>query len=431
MYLKLTFVLFSASSAFYGSPSPATKTTTGPLESISSIASSRLEEGLSIASAQYASLKSSITSSSGLAQDPVLLDAERRYHEAVGLAHDHYTAFINSASQAVFGAPTPTPSSSHLQDFLEEAESQYSQASSLASASLAAVVASVTSAMGSTTEDPARSIVDDASSRYSAALSAASTSLSLASASASSALYGTPTGTLEAAASKASENWESLISRASEQVYATPAPSVQQQPVPYEALENLISELMAGKEPEFTESIMSKLRLAYETPYPAAALSSVSSYANDAYASASSQVSEAVYGTQPGYVEAARSQVDEAFSSAQSVLSTAVYGTSTGRAESAFSTASGTYASVTSAVADNVSAASSVINSAYSDLHSRASSVLSPEEKGALESAQARHSDLASEADDYASEVDSSAASVADNYQSGATSAASKIKDEL
>lgn len=285
--------------------------------------------------------------------------------------------------------------------------------------------------MGSTTEGTARDIVDDASSRYSAALSAASTSLSLASASASSALYGTPKGTLEVAASKASENWENLISRASEQVYGTPAPSAQQQPARYEALESLISELVAGKEPEFSQSVMNWLLSAYETPYPATALSSASSHANDAYTSASSQVSEAVYGTQLGYVAAARSQVDEAFSSAQSALSTAIYGTSTGPAEPAFSAASGAYASVTSAVVDNVSAATSVINSVNSDLHPRVSSALSPEQQDTLESTQARPSDLASEAGDYASEVDSSAASVAGDYQSGSSSTAGGSKDEL
>ncbi|KAL1964960.1 hypothetical protein VTN77DRAFT_6160 [Rasamsonia byssochlamydoides] len=475
-YAKATKVV---SEALFGPPSQATKTTTGPLESISSIASSRLQEALSIASEQYASLKASIAPTSTFAQDPILLDAQRRYYEAVGLAHDHYTAFVESASQAIFGTPTPTPSSAHFQDLLNKAEAQYSQASSLASASLAAVVASLTSAMGSTTEGTARSIVEDASSRYSAALSAASASLSLASASVSSALYGTPTGTLEAMASKASENWESLISRASEQVYGTSTPYMQQlynqQLDRYEALESLVSELVVGKEPEFTESVMSKLRSAYETPYPAAALSSASSYASDAYesassfvathatplpvledilnaaneqfnsavdaassyvhgssqgtyehvtsaaadafASASSQVSEAVYGTQPGYVEAARSQVDEAFSSAQSALSTAIYGTpTTGPAESAFSAASGAYASATSAVADNVSAA---LESATSRL------------SVAVDSAQSRLSDLASKASDYASKVESSAASVAEEYQSSVSSATSKIKDEL
>lgn len=476
------------------------------LESISSVASSRLQAGLHEASAQLSNLKASIAPTPTSNQNPIFLDAQRRYYEAIGLAHDQYSAFVTSASKVIYAKPSPTTTPAVLdpQNLLEEAISQFHQVSSLASSSLAAVVASASS-LADKSGDSTRGIIDDALLKYSNAMVAASSSLSIASESASSALYGTPTGALESIATQASERWESMISQASEQIYGTPTPLIQQfydqQASRFEALESFVSELVVGKEPSFTESVMSRLRSAYETPYPTAAFSSASSYANEAYSSASSfvathatlapaledilnaankqldaavegasvyvygtskgtyeqatsavaeaysaassHVHEAIHGTQPGYIEAARSQVDVAFSSAQTAISTAIYGTPTGPAESAMSAASNAYASVTSAVQDNVAAAGSMVDDAYSQIQSKASSAWHPEQQqGALEiatsrlalaveSAQARLSDLASKVGDGASKLHSEAGSVVESYESAISSAASKIKDEL
>ncbi|EED21894.1 conserved hypothetical protein [Talaromyces stipitatus ATCC 10500] len=493
----------AASSVFYNFPGTHTKSSA--LESVSSVAASRLQEGLSAATAQFASLKASITPTPTSTRDPIFLDAQRRYYEAIGMAHDRYSAFVSSASSVIFEEPTPTPTPPPLdpEALLENAISEYQYISGLASSSLAAVISSASSA-AERSGGSARGVIDDALSRYSDAMSAASASLSLASESASSAIYGTPTGTFESITSQASERWESVISQASEQIYGTPAPYIQQlydaQASRYQALESFVSELVVGKEPSFTESVMSRLRSAYETPYPADALSSASSYANeayssassfvathatpapvlddivkaateqlnsavdaasgyvygtskgpyeqatsaaaDAYSSASSHVSEAIYGTQPGYIEAARSQIDAAFSSAQIAISTAIYSTPTGRAEGAMSAASDTYDSVTSAVKDNVAAAESMMSSAYSNIHSQASAALLPEQQGALESAtsklalalesaQARLADLASNVGEGASKIQSEAGSVVETAQTVIISATSKNKDEL
>ncbi|PCH00352.1 Hypothetical protein PENO1_048370 [Penicillium occitanis (nom. inval.)] len=441
----------AASSVFYNFAGIHTKSSA--LESVSSVAALRLQEGLSAASAQFASLKATIAPTPTATRDPIFLDAQRRYYEAIGMAHDRYSAFVSSASDAIFEEPSPTPTPPPLnpEALLENAISEYQYISGLASSSLAAVIFSASSA-AENGGGSARGVIDDALSRYSDAMSAASESLSVASESASSAIYGTPTGTFESITSQASERWESIISQASEQIYGTPTPYINQlydaQVSRYEALESFVSELVVGKEPSFTESVMSRFRSAYETPYPADALSSASSYANDAYSSASSfvaahatpppalddivnaatdqlnsavdaasgyvygtsqgtyekatsaaagayssassQVSEAIYGTQPSYIEAARSQVDAAFSSAQTAISTAVYGTPTGHAEAARSAASDAYDSVTSAVKDNVAAAESMMSSAYSNIHSKASAVLQPEQQGAFESATSK-----------------------------------------
>lgn len=490
----------SASAVLFGSPVGAIKSTSGPLASISSIASSRLHEGLSMASAQYANVKASILPTPTAAHDPILLDARRRYYEAIGLAHDHYSAFVDSASRAVLGTPTPTPPPGNFHAILDDATSQYKKASSLASASLAAVVASATSA----SKNDAHDLVKNASAKYSAAISAASASFSVASASISSALYGTSKGSLESIASKASENWDSLVSKASEQIYGTPTPYIQQlldqQASQYKALESLVSELLAGKEPPFTDSVMSKLREAYETPYPISALSSASTYASDAYkpvsslaaayitplliienvlssaneklesavdaasiyvygpskgtyaqitsttadfayATASSQVSEALHRTQTPYVSVARGKIDEASSSAQSAISSAIYGTPIGPVESVLSAASSVYASVTSAAGDNIFSASSIMNSAHSNFRLNPSSPLHNEQQGALESAtsrlvvavenaQSRLADLALKASDHASQAMYPTISVAKDPIS-VSSASSRSKDEL
>ncbi|KAH8696034.1 hypothetical protein BGW36DRAFT_320838 [Talaromyces proteolyticus] len=241
----------------------AIETSGGSLEFISSIASSRLQEGLNAASSQFAGLKASIVPTQSFPQNPVILDAQRRYYEAIGMAHDHYTSFVASASEAVFATPTPPPSPEHIQAVLEDAISQFHQVSSLASSSLTAVIA-FASSVEAKGGDRGRPILDDAISKYTNAISAASASLALATDYANSALYSEPT----------SRSWEDLVSQASEHIYSSPTPFTQQfhdqQGSRFEAVESYVSELVFGKEPDFTESVMSRLRSAYETPFPEA-----------------------------------------------------------------------------------------------------------------------------------------------------------------
>lgn len=425
----------------------ATPTPAGPLAQISSIASSRLSEALSVASEKLAHIQPipSQTSSAGL--QPYVLDAQRRYYEAVGLAHDHYTAFVSTASHAVYGTPTPTAAPLGFQQLIEEAGSQYERVSSLASASLAAVVASASSMASSADEGAAQGIIDDASSRYHAAMSAASASLSLASASVSSAVYGTTPGPLQSLSSQASENWEGLISKASEQIYGTPAPYLQQlhERLPqFEAVQGVVSELIVGKEPSFTESVMSKLRVAYETPYPAAALSSASSYVSETYESASS-VADTYVSSVPS-VEDVLHNVNEQLNAAVEAASIGVYGTP-----------KGPYEQATEAVADAYNTASAQISSAVygkepgyidvarehiEEIQSKASAAIYGEEPGAVESAtsrlaaavegaQSQLAELASKASSVASEAAETAGSHVEDATGSIKSAMSSAKDEL
>ncbi|KAJ5084156.1 hypothetical protein NUU61_008735 [Penicillium alfredii] len=424
------------------------KSSNGPLVQISSIASSRLNEGLSIASEQLAQVTQTAPATSSVGSQPFVLDAQRRYYEAVGLAHEHYTAFVSTASHAVYGTPTPTPPPINVQAMIEEAGSQYEHASSLASASLAAVVASASSAISSVDNDQSQRIIDDASSRYSAALSAASASLSLASASASSAFYGTSTESLESFSIQASENWENLVSKASQQFYGAPTPYLQQvidnRRLEFEAVQGIVSELFVGKQPSFTESVMSKLHAVYETPYPAAAVSSASSYLDEAYGSASSVA--AAYVTGAPSVEDIMQRANDQLNAAIEVASVGIYGTPKGSYEQATDAAADAYstasARISSAVYGKESNYIDVAKDSIKKIQSQASAAIYGEEPGAVESAtsrlalavesaQSRVADLASSASSAASEAADTATSHVDDVTNSIKNAASLAKDEL
>ncbi|KAJ6069352.1 hypothetical protein N7499_011239 [Penicillium canescens] len=425
-----------------------TPSSAGPLAQISSIASSRLDQGLSLASEQLAQVRQTASPTSDSGFQPFVLDAQRRYYEAVGLAHDHYSAFVSTASDAVYGSPTPTPAPGSFKGLVEEAGSQYEQASSLASASLVAVVASASSVISSADDGKAQSIIDDASSRYNAALSAASSSLSLASASASSAIYGTTPGPLESLSSQASENWENLVSKVSEQIYGAPTPYLQQvvkdQRAHFEAVHEIISELIVGKQPSFTESVLSKLQAAYETPYPTAAVSSASGYISETYETASSAAAAAISDVLS--VEDIMQHANDQLHAAVDAASVGIYGTSKGSFEQATDAATDAYstasAHVSSAVYGKESGYIDIAKGAIEDIQSQASAAIYGEEPnavesatlrlaGAVESAKSQLADLAASASSVASEAAETAASHVEDATSSVRSAVSSVKDEL
>lgn len=433
-----------------------------PLDYISSVGSSRLSEGLSKASEQLAQVQATVPPKDTPGQNPIILDAQRRYYEAVGLAHNHYSAFVSTASDAVYGSPAPTSTPGTFHGLIEDTRSGYSQASSLASASLAAVVSSASSAVSPTDSGKAQDIINDASSRYNAAISAASASLSLASASGSSAIYGTPTGEVEALASKASDNWEGLVSKASEQAYGTEAPYTQQVlehiTPKYQAVEELVSELLVGKEPDFTDKVIDRLHSIYETPYPA--LSSASSYASDAYESTATNLpsvedilgtanrqfdnaveaaSVQIYGTPKGTVEQATSAAGSAYASASNHVSGIVYGQEPGYLDVARGAIDEAYISAGSAISNAVYASptpSSPVEAAYDSVTSAAKAQQEAIESAtvklgiAVKSAQAQLVDLTSSASSLGSEAVETAASQVEAFTESVKSSPS-VKDEL
>ncbi|KAF2646149.1 hypothetical protein P280DRAFT_512348 [Massarina eburnea CBS 473.64] len=454
----------------------ATGSTQGYFESVSSIASSRLSEGLSAASAQFTAEPT-----------PALDGARRQYYEAVGLAHARYSDFVGAASGALYGPEQGT-------------------VASLASAASAA-------------SKTAQSVASDASASAKSAASKAGGAADSVASQVSSSVIGSETPWAESVASQASQNWEALIADASNQVYGAPTPwptsvysnagayaaqATAQAAAQYSSVQALISELVVGKEPDFTESVMQRFASAYYTGIPAA-VSSVNSYASenydaassyadegyeaaseyaaDAYASASSVVSSiftppaaietilsqaneqlnaavesasvAVYGTQKGNVEQASESVASAYSSVQSKASEAIYGTQQAQdnfrlvassAQAAISeaiygtpTASGYAASATSGASSAHSSISSVASekaeSAASAVSSAVSSALYGPEQGAVESASIKLASAVEAANSRIADIYSAASKnaegAADKAGSAASAATQRVKDEL
>ncbi|KAK2762598.1 hypothetical protein FQN54_000771 [Arachnomyces sp. PD_36] len=225
-----------AGSIITSSDSAATSTS-GILEHITSIASSRLQEGLSLASAELSNAKATLSASADPSHQQILMDAQRRYYEALGMAHDRYSIFLDSASEAVFAtatsqetAPTEDANLPKFEDLVSEAQAEFSTVSSLASASSNAVVVSVNSAISSMDEEDAQSIVSDVSSRYNAAVSAASASLTSALSAASVMSESASAEATATLGSGDSQDWRVLVSKASELVYSTPTSSEQAAP---------------------------------------------------------------------------------------------------------------------------------------------------------------------------------------------------------
>ncbi|KAJ4295052.1 hypothetical protein N0V90_007060 [Kalmusia sp. IMI 367209] len=464
--------------------------TQGYLESVSSIASSRLSEGLSHASAQFSSQPT-----------PALDGARRQYYEAIGLAHARYSEFLGAASSAVYGAEQGTVES----------------LASVASASAASLASQVSSGVVGTETPWAQSVASEVSSSAqsyasdvsgsakSAAAKAQEAAESLAS-QVSSGVIGSETPWAESVASQASQNWDALIAKASNQVYGAPTPwaeSVYSQAGAYAAqataqaaeqaaaVQALISELVVGKEPDFTESVMNRFSSVYYIGLPAAVSSvnsfasenyeaassyagesyeAVTEYAADAYASASSVVSSVFIpppaietilsqkahlllymARKKGTVEQASESVASAYSSIQAKASEAIYGTQhasdnfaavASSAQAAISeaifgapTPADYAASVTSGAGSVYSSISSVASEKAADAAAAVSEAIYGPEQGAVESASSRLAVAVEAANSRISELYAAAASNAESAASSASSIAAeatqRVKDEL
>ncbi|KAF2748111.1 hypothetical protein M011DRAFT_476735 [Sporormia fimetaria CBS 119925] len=351
----------------------ASPTTQGYLESVSSIASSKLSEGLSAASAQFSAQFSAQPT-------PAMAGARRQYYEAVGLAHAKYQEFLDSASSAVYGPQQGTIES----------------IASVASASAQSAASIANEKWESMTQGEQQGTIESIASVASASAQSAA---SRASENWESLTQGESQGTMESiasvvsdsaqsAASQASENWEALISKASSQVYGSQTPWAQsvysqageygaqataQAVEQYAAVQALVSELVVGKEPVFTESVMHRLSSAYHVGLPAA-ISSASSYASanidaatslagegydhvtaaaaDVYESASSVVSSIF--TPPPAIETVLSQASEQINQAVESASVAVYGTTKGSVEQATDNIASAYSSVQSQASEAI-----------------------------------------------------------------------------
>ncbi|KAI8962145.1 hypothetical protein F5Y11DRAFT_324025 [Daldinia sp. FL1419] len=317
---RLDVAMTAASEGVYGTPTTGwiSSMPTVPSvdwERVQSVAQQNFDDSLKWASEQYESAKVAIgaaepTPSTYLegAERKVekLLDqAKHNYYAGVGLAHVRYSEFLSAASTAassLAAAPAPT----NLQE----------SASSVASVA-GESVASVASAASKNAESIASSVgslASDASDRVGENWDALVSRVS-------SQVYGAPTPTpwyenLQVAA----DNFASVASNYAASATDAAAPRVSTVTIlaedfassasvaaasQYSIVSSLVSELIVGKEPPFTESVYSRLVGAYSTG--AASASSLASVASATAVSAASEASD----TAMSVVDAAAEKVGD------------------------------------------------------------------------------------------------------------------------
>ncbi|KAK3295222.1 uncharacterized protein B0H64DRAFT_358672 [Chaetomium fimeti] len=245
---------------------------------IEAIASERLQQGRAWAEKEYESAKTAIGLATPTPSAPeqvsrLLDNARLNYYAGIGLAHDRYSEFLAAASSALSSAtaaPTPTD--------------------------LAGSASSAASVAGESAASAASAASEGASSALSAAAAAGH-------------------DTAAAAGDKVAESWDVVVSKISVQVYGAPAPTgwypsvlsaageggaavtsavdayasagSEEVAKQYSAASSIISEVLVGKDPSFSESVISRLGAAYATA------SSVADAAQATAASAAGQAGEA------------------------------------------------------------------------------------------------------------------------------------------
>ncbi|TLD19974.1 hypothetical protein PspLS_09346 [Pyricularia sp. CBS 133598] len=254
---------------------------------VESIASERLSQGRSWAEEQYSSAKVAIGAATPTPTSPVeklMQNAQYNYYAGLGVAQARYTEFLSAASAAFSSmTATPTPTDMH---------GTVSSVASVASES----AASVASVVGENASSVASVVGENASSVYDAAGSA-----------------------IGAAGSAVSENWEAVVSDLSSRVYGVPAPTPW-----YEGLYNAAGEYVAAA----TDAV----NLGTQTEKNAAA--KATDEAAKQYAVVSSIVSELVVGREPSFSESVFSRLGDAYNLA-SATAASVAGEATDAVKSA------------------------------------------------------------------------------------------------
>ncbi|EME45105.1 hypothetical protein DOTSEDRAFT_52475 [Dothistroma septosporum NZE10] len=402
-------------------------TTQNAYDSIYSVASARLAEGVSAASAQYASARSLVGAEPTPVHQQYLASAQKAYYEALGVAHGRYSEFVEAASSVVAPTPTATGISARIESALSGANVGYSSAVAEARSrysTLTDLAAAAAEKQGSRSVDP--SMMDNLNGQLADGISIAQSKLARASSDISAAVLGEePTGvesiasqasqTAESLASRASENWDALIAKASQQVYGAPLPFTESvasratevaaqataaAAAQWSAVQDVFNELVSGKEPDFTASIYGRLQSAYSTAAPALA-SQASSYVGEAYSAISAAF---VPPTQvPGILEQMQAQLNQAVAAA----STQVYGTTKGSIEQATEAAA----------------------SMYSDVASQASEAVYGEESSYVQAAQASFTEIGASASSaiYAAIYGTGPTGTAASVGSSASSAAASV----
>lgn len=231
-------------------------------ERIQSVAQRNLDESVQWAAEQYEAAKVAVgaadpTPSTYLEEaeqrgSKILDQAKHNYYAGVGMAHARYSEFTNAASEAL-SSMTAEPTPTNVQ---ESASSMASEASEAVGESWDSIMSRVSQQVyGAPTPTPWYADLYSAAGDY---------------------------------AASASDVAADQYSSASDAATAAGEAAASQ----YTIVSSLVSELIVGKEPDFTESVFSKLSLAYETGVSSA--SSLASAASETVASAASEATDKV-----------------------------------------------------------------------------------------------------------------------------------------
>ncbi|KAL2752950.1 hypothetical protein ACRALDRAFT_2044648 [Sodiomyces alcalophilus JCM 7366] len=294
----------AASRKVYGTPTPTASPSHVDWARVEALAAQRLEEGRRWAEEQFEAAKiklglATATPTPTPTNARLLEQAKLNYYAGLGVAHARYSEFLTAASSALSslrGTPTPTDAAG-------------------TASSVAAVVTQDAGAVASGAHQEALSIASAVGDGFDAAASIVGDTVQAAAQEILDAA--------EAVERGITDTWDDVISRISAQVYGVPTPTPtltawydgpyhdmeklaaqasEQAARQYEKIHDLVQELVVGKEPTSSESILSRLQAAYATGAAAAgdSVSAAREKLNSAAAAAAEVVRE---GLQPAHDE--------------------------------------------------------------------------------------------------------------------------------
>ncbi|KAI0480057.1 hypothetical protein GGR56DRAFT_251618 [Xylariaceae sp. FL0804] len=332
---QLDSAMSAASEGIYGTPTtkwmPEMPTMPSvEWEKIQSIAQQNLRDSVDWASEQYEAAKvavgaaeptpSSYMEAAEKKASKLLDQAQHNYFAGLGMAHARYSEFLTAASTAM-SSLTATPTPTNIQETASSLASVASESAAAAASAAGESWDAATAAAG----DSFGSAASAAGDSWVAATAAAGDSWDAIINRVSSQVYSAPTPTpwyenvyavAGDYASAAGDYAASATDAAAEQVsaassfagdYASSAGDAASSQ--YSVVSSLVSELVVGKEPTFTESVYSRLAGAYGNG--ASSASSMASVASETIASAAAQVTDAAGAATDAVKETVQHIVDE------------------------------------------------------------------------------------------------------------------------
>ncbi|KAF4580800.1 transcription factor hoxa13 [Ophiocordyceps camponoti-floridani] len=303
---RLDGAVSAASRGAYGTPTPTSGLGSLNWEKVESMAAQRLNEGRLWAEVQYQSALMALgVATPTPSADNAVEKAKFRYYAGLGIAQDRYTSFLAAASLAwssVTATPTPTDlrgsaswaasaASASASSVAQAAGSAAQAAGSAAQSAYSAATESVAS-VARAADDSLSSVADAASEQVSIAAVAIAGTWEKVLLELSAQIYAEPTAIgwgdrlLDGASSCASAATETATEKAAavtdaarSAADAASAQAARQ----FDAVHGIVSELVSGREPAYSESVLSRLSAAYAT-----ASANVGSLASQASASAAS-----------------------------------------------------------------------------------------------------------------------------------------------